>query len=98
MHDGEPLALDQAGIHASARQRWLNVDHGKPPPAECLQQTESLFAENHEPFFNTIGHLRSFGVERNDRLCARRIAWGSIAGLSLPERAREREHVPCCPS
>jgi hypothetical protein len=23
--------------------------------AECCQQTESLFAKNHEPFFNAIG-------------------------------------------
>jgi hypothetical protein len=24
------------------------------------QQTESLFTENHEPFFNSIGHQRRF--------------------------------------
>jgi hypothetical protein len=28
--------------------------------AESLSQTESLFAENHEPFFNSIDPFRSF--------------------------------------
>jgi hypothetical protein len=27
--------------------------------AECLQQTESLFAKNHEPFFNSIGQQQT---------------------------------------
>jgi hypothetical protein len=29
------------------------------PVAETLKQTESLFAEHHEPFFNSIGHLET---------------------------------------
>jgi hypothetical protein len=32
----------------------LPTHHGKPPPL-MSQATESLFAENHEHFFNTIG-------------------------------------------
>jgi hypothetical protein len=27
--------------------------------AESRSQTESLFAENNEPFFNTIGHVQT---------------------------------------
>jgi hypothetical protein len=34
------------------------TDLERTSAAECLQQTESLFAENHEPFFNTIGQKR----------------------------------------
>jgi hypothetical protein len=33
----------------------LPAHHGKPPSLAAFQPTESLFAENHEPFFNTIG-------------------------------------------
>jgi hypothetical protein len=32
----------------------LPTHHGKPPPL-MSQATESLFAENHEHFFNSIG-------------------------------------------
>jgi hypothetical protein len=32
----------------------LPTHHGKPPPPKSLKTTESLFAKNHEPFFNTI--------------------------------------------
>jgi hypothetical protein len=42
--------------------RWLiarlPTHHGKPPPL-MSQATESLFAENHEHFFNSIGQFRS---------------------------------------
>jgi hypothetical protein len=31
----------------------LPAHHGKPPP-QSLKTTESLFAKNHEPFFNAI--------------------------------------------
>jgi hypothetical protein len=34
----------------------LPAHHGKPPSLAAFQPTESLFAENHEPFFNSIGH------------------------------------------
>ena len=34
--------------------------HGKTPPPEA-QPTESLFAENHEPFFNAIDPERTCG-------------------------------------
>ena len=33
----------------------LPTHHGKPPSLAAFQPTELLFAENHEPFFNTIG-------------------------------------------
>src|SRR5690349_2171630 len=36
----------------------LSTHHSKPP-RRIPRQTESLFAENHEPFFNSIGHQRS---------------------------------------
>ena len=29
-----------------------------PVVEQCLRPTESLFAENHEPFFNSIGQSR----------------------------------------
>jgi hypothetical protein len=35
----------------------LPTHHGKPPPL-MSQATESLFAENHEHFFNSIGQSR----------------------------------------
>jgi hypothetical protein len=38
----------------------LSTHHGKPPSLAAVQPTESLFAENHEPFFNNIGHSRHF--------------------------------------
>jgi hypothetical protein len=50
MHDGEPLALDQAGIHASARQRWLNVDHGKPPPLNASSRRNHCSPKITSPF------------------------------------------------
>src|ERR1700689_1733776 len=36
----------------------LLTHHGKPPQPNPPQQTESLFAKNHEPFFNAIDQLR----------------------------------------
>jgi hypothetical protein len=36
----------------------LPTHHGKPPPL-MSQATESLFAENHEHFFNSIGQTRT---------------------------------------
>jgi hypothetical protein len=32
--------------------------------AESLRQTESLFAKNHEPFFNRIGQKRPFAIAK----------------------------------
>jgi hypothetical protein len=37
----------------------LRSHHGKPPSLAAFQPTESLFAENHEPFFNTIDPERT---------------------------------------
>jgi hypothetical protein len=38
------------------------------------QQTESLFTENHEPFFNSIGQSRHFALQqiggRNPRMAS----------------------------
>jgi hypothetical protein len=36
----------------------LLTHHGKTSAVESLQQTESLFAKNREPFFNAIGQDR----------------------------------------
>jgi hypothetical protein len=38
----------------------LPTHHGKPPP-RMSQATESLFTENHEYFFNSIGRARNAG-------------------------------------
>jgi hypothetical protein len=38
----------------------LPAHHGKPPHRQKSQQTESLFAEYHEPFFNGIGQMQTF--------------------------------------
>jgi len=35
----------------------LPTHHDEPPPLDSLKPTESRFAENHEPFFNTIGPI-----------------------------------------
>jgi hypothetical protein len=32
------------------------------PTAETLKQTESLFAKNREPFFNSIGHKEPYAA------------------------------------
>src|SRR5438132_8744935 len=45
----------------------LSTQHGKPPPAECRQPTESLFVKNHEPFFNAIGQSRTSSPLCNSR-------------------------------
>jgi hypothetical protein len=42
----------------------LPTHHGKPPPL-MSQATESLFAENHEHFFNSIGQTRPWGEVRS---------------------------------
>jgi hypothetical protein len=36
----------------------LSTHHGKPPPLNA-SKTESLFAKNHEPFFNAIDPKRT---------------------------------------
>lgn len=50
------------GSHEAARNRET-----PNTPAESLQHTQSLFAENHEPFFNSIGPERHF-ASANDRI------------------------------
>ena len=42
----------------------LPTHHGKPPPL-MFQATESLFAENHEHFFNSIDPSRKWSVHRS---------------------------------
>jgi hypothetical protein len=64
----------------------LPTHHGKPPP-RMSQATESLFVENHEYFFNSIGqkqtlhsHLtRSLG---DVRLCPRKRTSTDAASMS----------------
>jgi hypothetical protein len=41
----------------------LPTHHGKPPSL-MSQPTESLFAENHEHFFNSIYHKRTHAPEQ----------------------------------
>src|SRR5260370_3434115 len=50
-----PFEVEQ--IEQLALIARLPTHHGKPPPL-MSQATESLFAENHEHFFNSIGHNR----------------------------------------
>jgi len=49
----------------------LPTHHGKPPPLIASSQTESLFADEREPFFNAIGQTRPWGDV------------GSMSGLPL---------------
>jgi hypothetical protein len=44
----------------------LPTHHGKPPPL-MSQATESLFAENHEHFFNSIDPKRTSHLEPFDQ-------------------------------
>ena len=49
-----------AGLHDDIEQRLSTAR--KTAAAGCLQQTESLFAENHETFFNAIDPYRPFAA------------------------------------
>ena len=49
--------MDWSPLQQLALIATLPTHHGKPPPLNS-QRTESLFAKNHEPFFNGIGHKR----------------------------------------
>jgi hypothetical protein len=50
-----PFEVEQLALIAR-----LPIHHGKPPRL-MFQATESLFAENHEHFFNSIDPLRKSG-------------------------------------
>jgi hypothetical protein len=47
----------------------LPTHHGKPPPLIASSQTESLFADEREPFFNAIGKKRRSQPKRPVWLC-----------------------------
>jgi hypothetical protein len=70
----------------------LPAHHGKPPHRQKSQQTESLFAENHAPFFNGIDPTVTFQC----RLI-------TTCSVILPEsRMQRRRALPqsgqsCCP-
>src|SRR4051812_49363695 len=52
----------------------LPTHHGKPPPLIASSQTESLFADEREPFFNAIDPTRTFSLataQCQDRVVAR---------------------------
>jgi hypothetical protein len=64
----------------------LPTHHGKPPPL-MSQATESLFAENHEHFFNSIDPEQTLGVGRIFGLDGREsyanCGWSRYAALTV---------------
>jgi len=65
----------------------LPPHHDPPPPPNESSERESWHADNHEPFFNTIGHKQTFcaAVKKSlfDHLCLLRVAGSKTHGAGV---------------